>query len=595
MAAGGGGGGDSFPPPLLTSASGRRYDTLQSIVEHANHLEHFHVYDKPFAAEETTATAAAADATTHHHHLKKKKKATAASAAAEEAATKTLDYHTDAGLFLAFVPAMDCASLTVDTTSFYLQHDGPLQPQQQQQRRPVDLRGDEVVVMLGAAAERWLRSDPVLRGASHALSMRAGRRRAWYGKMHMLPGDALLPPPPQPAAPAKEEGGSDGDDHGGGATATATFGELLSSWQVRDGRVPASSGSSDGCSAPAVGRRRDDASSERHHQSFSSPDHRQPRRRRRRRRLQHVGSPAECNNVTNFFCWYQCLDIPNPASAGQYAAEGYSLYCLDPAVLANSGNVVSEAAAPCEGGYNHNSNCLGSWQPTAPSLEGYPVALNASLSEVEEQFCYGGTSMYMDGFQWVGTACIIYLFPAWVLSTPAKLVGASIGSFAMSIVLERVLFERRRLNQQLPPGYKRLAVSALTYGVQLTMGYFIMLVVMTYSGPLFLSTILGFVLGHVLFNAQDALLKTDRKKSRDGSLPKKKNESDSNNDVQETKSDDTTDNNHKPCCHQPSCECPPAAAGAAALSSTGHDTNLNTSLSSSDVPEGVTPCCQNIL
>jgi hypothetical protein len=55
-------------------------------------------------------------------------------------------------------------------------------------------------------------------------------------------------------------------------------------------------------------------------------------------------------------------------------------------------------------------------------------------------------------------------------------------------------------------------MSTLFYGLQLTMGYFIMLVIMTYSGPLFVSTVGGMMIGHVIFNAQDALIKRWKEK-----------------------------------------------------------------------------------
>jgi len=72
------------------------------------------------------------------------------------------------------------------------------------------------------------------------------------------------------------------------------------------------------------------------------------------------------------------------------------------------------------------------------------------------------------------------------------------GSILFGIALEWVLYKRRTV-YALPAGYRRLILSALVYGVQLTMGYFIMLLVMTYSGPLFLSCISGMVSGHVIF------------------------------------------------------------------------------------------------
>jgi hypothetical protein len=50
------------------------------------------------------------------------------------------------------------------------------------------------------------------------------------------------------------------------------------------------------------------------------------------------------------------------------------------------------------------------------------------------------------------------------------------------------------------------------------MGYFIMLVIMTYSGPLFISTVLGMMFGHILFNAQDSMVRrwSEKKKVETG-------------------------------------------------------------------------------
>ena len=177
---------------------------------------------------------------------------------------------------------------------------------------------------------------------------------------------------------------------------------------------------------------------------------------------------------------------------------------------------------------------MGSWQPSDENVKGYGLPYddpkededdNDDNDEDEEeeasgglvpshnynpdtgdQYCYGGTSMYMNGFQWMGSACVIYLFPTWILSTPGKFSMACIGSILFGVVLEFILWKRRSV-YALPPGVRRLFLSAMVYGIQLSMGYFIMLVIMTYSGPLFVSTVGGMMLGHVLFNAQDSLAK----------------------------------------------------------------------------------------
>merc|ERR1711966_107527 len=128
-------------------------------------------------------------------------------------------------------------------------------------------------------------------------------------------------------------------------------------------------------------------------------------------------------------------------------------------------------------------------------------ATSASTNPVldyDDVYCSSGTAMYMDGFNWQGSTCVIYLFAAWTLSTPAKFALAAMGSILFGIVLEFVLWQRRSI-YDLPPGKRRLVLSSLVYGVQLSLGYFIMLVIMTYSGPLFLCTVGGMMLGHAGF------------------------------------------------------------------------------------------------
>jgi len=93
-----------------------------------------------------------------------------------------------------------------------------------------------------------------------------------------------------------------------------------------------------------------------------------------------------------------CLSIPNVDQAIGYINEGYSLYCVDPSVLASNGNRVSSAIEPCTEngvvGLTMNSNCMGKWEPTAPGVPAQEVIVEAgALATAEEPFCWGGTSM----------------------------------------------------------------------------------------------------------------------------------------------------------------------------------------------------------
>jgi copper transporter 1 len=108
--------------------------------------------------------------------------------------------------------------------------------------------------------------------------------------------------------------------------------------------------------------------------------------------------------------------------------------------------------------------------------------------------------MYMEGFQWRGVVCVVYLFPFWIISSKGKMIATCIVTIFLAVLLEGVIFARKAFLQRLPRISVRIALSTLMYGCQLTLAYFIMLVVMTYSGPLFVSVIVGLMVGHLGFS-----------------------------------------------------------------------------------------------
>ena len=124
---------------------------------------------------------------------------------------------------------------------------------------------------------------------------------------------------------------------------------------------------------------------------------------------------------------------------------------------------------------------------------------------------------------------------------------------------------RRMVMSSMGASYRRLAASALFYGLQLTIGYFAMLVVMTYSGPLFMCIVFGILGGHVLFNAKDAVFAVKESPSKAVS--------------------------HHAGVHSNTC-CPhhPDQQSTGNNSSTASDDG-----DANGVPEGSTPCCQHTL
>lgn len=481
-------------PLLKDKHGGKKYETLSSIVESANHLEHFHVYSKE----------------ARRSNMEREAKDTSAAA---------WDWHTDAGLFLVFVPALNCLDEDAQDTSFWYRN---------AQGEPVQAHFDgtnTAIVMLGQGAEDWLnmakrgqsntQDPPRLKATVHSVrwddlnfmpqeqssSSLYRHQRSWYGMMYLVPETAMI------------YGTKTLKDF---RTSLSWSSSIKGDVSIDNDTMALGCGSSDPNfllpSQFAIGDNGWDV----------APS---------RRRMQHQ-DPSACNNVTNFFCWMQCLEIPSANQAQGYVNEGYSLYCLDPAVLASTGRV-SDAAAPCEAGFVHNANCLGIWEPTAPGVPTAKVNVTADPSEIDMPFCYSGTTMvcvtlpsstirrlftplaniyccitfqYMDGFHFFqSTTCIIFLFQSWILDSAGKYAVAFLGTLLLGVSLEKIIQQRRKYMASMGGGYQRLLFSASFYGIQLSIGYMLMLVIMIYSGAFFIATVMGLVFGHVFFNAKDAI------------------------------------------------------------------------------------------
>jgi hypothetical protein len=149
------------PPPLLHTTRGRSYTTIQDIVRASHNLEHFHLYEKKKKSDD--GDDCQDDGNDHDETI--------------------LPIHTDAGLFLVFVPGLDCDATTIDddndntsSSSLWVQRrNGKVQ-------RAV-FAPDTFGVLMGTGAEHWLQNMKTLplRATRHAVSMRCQSRRAWYG------------------------------------------------------------------------------------------------------------------------------------------------------------------------------------------------------------------------------------------------------------------------------------------------------------------------------------------------------------------------------------------------------------------------------
>ena len=462
---------------LLRSTDGASYRTVSDIVGASKSLEHFHVYEREKEGRGGPGSASAS-----------------ASDSDSDSDSDSLGLHTDAGLFLAFVPAISCGNTHPSSTSanrdsaFYVLDplDGKTKVAVFPQDRP------SVIIMLGIGAERWLDVDSPglgLRATRHKVRMDPGGRRAWYGTMHLVPDRAIVQSHPAVRTFADMRGAV---ALGAGPASSFRYGDGLGSEGGTTG-VSIGCGAAPDLSPSPAG----DLAG-----NLVAPS---------RRRLQHATDGRHCNNSTNFYCWMNCVDIPDGDNIAAHVERGESLYCLDEAVLDGTQRVAA-AVGKCEDPYTGipggamDPGCVGRWKLTVPGVPSQKLEL--ALGVGEEKYCYGSTAMYMQGFEWQGTQCVAYLFQSWVLDRPWKFALAAVGTIVFGIVLEGTIYLRRiflaKAAEAAAAGgggstWGSILMPAATYGIQLTLGYLIMLVVMTYSAPLFICVILGIVFGHAGF------------------------------------------------------------------------------------------------
>jgi len=336
--------------------------------------------------------------------------------------------------------------------------------------------------MLGAGAEHWLQTPPglKLRAAKHAVRMKSGEERAWYGMMHLVPRDAIVQQHPKPL----------------------TFGDMKKSMgQFEDIKnesdIGMGCGNADTKNLSPFTTKADHNDNDQLSSAY-------------RRRLATVG-PADCNNSTNLFCWMKCADIPDEDFiVGDRLKEGDSVYCLDPAVLSETKDLRAAVDACADSFTNsaggvHQESCANTWYSTEVDV---PTYLQGKIPDdpanedydYAEKYCWGATSMHMQGFEWEGLTCVVYLFQGWIITSRGQLALACLGTILVGILVEFIVRQRPIMIGRVENIRVKLAISATFYGTQLTLAYFLMLVVMTYSGPLVLCVVLGLISGHVVGN-----------------------------------------------------------------------------------------------
>lgn len=155
--------------PLLKDIYGKTYTTLSSIITSANHLEHFHLYDQNKSTSSITNNNGGDGSVVVDKD--------------DDSPNTTLDWHTDAGLFLAFVPGHVCGRQHLEDAddSFWFQTE-------KGETIQATFAPNSVVLMLGGGAQHWLKTTMLkLRATHHALRMkREITQRVWYGMSKLI-------------------------------------------------------------------------------------------------------------------------------------------------------------------------------------------------------------------------------------------------------------------------------------------------------------------------------------------------------------------------------------------------------------------------
>jgi len=332
--------GSSSSHNLLDRTNGLSYQSVTSIVKDAVNLEHFHAYSK----HDRT------DTRTHE---------------SDPVTDYALDWHTDGGLFLAFLPAKVCATHDTnpnirDDHSFYIQHPNSNQELQAIFPRTTTSNNKEITVaiMLGAGSEQWLQTPDSLplRATRHAVKMTTNDVRVWYGMMHLVPTDAIVKSDPHHPV---------------------TFAE----WRKASSPVHHTD-SEHALSADALGA----------HDKSSSVY---------RRGLQglhdHVESQKDCTS-SEFYCWISCLSVPEDGqSVKEHLDKGQSLYCLEQSVLDDTQDIQQAVDACTDGstgvaGSKANLQCGNTWFNTTTGLQSYTDGLNKKVTNIMNTDSLGPSS-----------------------------------------------------------------------------------------------------------------------------------------------------------------------------------------------------------
>ena len=147
----------------VDNPSFRSYHNFSSVIDHGDHLDHFHVYEKPDGKDNILGE------------------------------QEALERHTDQGLFVAIIPSISVKNGKPVSVNDGFEIELPLPKGLTRLTLPND--GDAVLFMLGDGISNWIDKRAVrsLRAVPHRLVMQqTGIARAWFGRMFFPPKDAFI-------------------------------------------------------------------------------------------------------------------------------------------------------------------------------------------------------------------------------------------------------------------------------------------------------------------------------------------------------------------------------------------------------------------
>lgn len=414
------------------------YRDYEDILSSGDHLEHLHSYYPSSVAVGT-----------ENLHVKYSKNLYGNQKLDEFI---TMPLHSDDGLFIAMTTGYysDQNGQTSDENGLFLQlSTGDMVR--------VSAKDSSLIFMIGEGGSKWLAPllGAPLRSVPHALmiSLRGSSSnraatvtRSWFGKMYLPPANAIIDSKTQLTYGQYRRNGN-----GAGSITASQYEDIVV--------LPTACG---GVSSQRI------------------EDNRELREFL-------TNTLCEKNGEQGVNCWTQCY------VGSELPYCGLEAECVDTA----TGEIVDGTI-----------NCPSEAGMDACALECNGIESNST----DDGYCYGaGMVMYMDGFTSITsrteTECLNLLFTEWTLDNSTKFAMGCVGVFLLAVFSEALKAGRMKLALALNRTERSQVLKycgsvflIILHGIQILLGYLLMLAAMTFSIEIFSTMLAGLTIGYGLFN-----------------------------------------------------------------------------------------------